>query len=91
MSVDIPLDPAKVEDFLTIWQGSASLAEVAKRCGQSKATVSARAARLRKAYPAIKLYRSKAKLEVPDPEAAAAKLEVADYGLAGAEARLGLK
>jgi hypothetical protein len=85
------LDPSTTKDFLTIWQGSESLAAVAARCGQSKATVSARAARLRRKYPGLKTFRRQGpELELPTPDAAAKLVLFSEKGLAGAEAELGI-
>ena len=67
--------------FVTIWQGSRDLAEVAERTGYSMRYASQRASRLRRtAAPGLKRFSASAPgaIDIPDPEAARAALFLAD-------------
>jgi len=72
------------QEFVTIWQGSASLAEVCERTGYSASYASQRASRLRRNAPGLKRFTTgpTTVLEVPDPEVARAELALEDYDAA---------
>lgn len=75
------------QDFVTIWQGSATLAEVCERTGYSASYASQRASRLRrKTAPGLKRFATgpTTALEVPDPEVARATLALEDHDAAEA-------
>lgn len=68
------------QDFVRIWQGSDSLAEVCQRTGYSPQYASQRASRLRRAAaPGLKQFsRSPGSIEVPPPNVAKAELMLAE-------------
>jgi len=80
MTANTKKTPLTAAEFVRIWQGSKTLAEVCERTGYTAGYASQRASRIRKTNPALKRFaRGPATtLEIPDPEVARAELALAD-------------
>lgn len=83
-----PKTPLTAGEFVRIWQGSKTLAEVCERTGYSASYASQRASRIRRSHPGLKKFARgpAATLEIPDPEIARAELALADADAASPDA-----